>query len=65
VALLVMIVTVTHIYQGLLMSQMSYSGCGSVAKINCNVTGPSPAMLAAVGEQGYRVAESCLVGRGR
>jgi hypothetical protein len=50
------------------MSQMSYSGCGvscgSVAKISCNVTGPSPAMLAAVGEQGYRVAERCLVGSG-
>ena len=44
------------------MSQMSYSGCGSVAKFGCNVTGPSPAMLAAVGEQGYRVAERCPVG---
>jgi hypothetical protein len=33
------------------MSQMSYNGCGSVAEISCNVTGPSPAMLAAVGER--------------
>ena len=47
------------------MSQMSYSGCGSVAEISCNVTGPSPAMLAAAGEQGYRVAERCPVGSGR
>ena len=49
------------------MSKMSYSGCvsfGSVAEISCNVTGPSPAMLAAVGEQGYRVAERCQVGSG-
>ena len=45
------------------MSKMSYSGCvsfGSVAEISCNVTGPSPAMLAAVGEQSYR----CPVGSG-
>ena len=44
---------------------MSYSGCasrGSVAVISCNDTGPSPVMLAAVGEQGYRVAERCPVG---
>ena len=47
------------------MSQMSYSGCGSVAEISCNVTGPSPAMLAAAGEQGYRVAERCPVGSRR
>jgi hypothetical protein len=40
------------------MSQMSYSGCGSVAEISRTVTGPSPAMLAAGGEQGYREAES-------
>ena len=49
------------------MSQMSYSGCascGSVAEIGCNVTGPSPAMLAAVEEQGYCVAERCPVGSG-
>jgi hypothetical protein len=41
---------------------MSYSVCGSVAEISRNVTGPSPAMLAAGGEPGYRVAESCPVG---
>ena len=49
------------------MSKMSYSGSasrGSVAEISCNVAGPSPAMLAAVGEQGYRVAERCPVGSG-
>jgi len=49
------------------MSKMSYSGCasrGSVAEISCNVTGPSSAMLAAVGEQSCRVAERCLVGSG-
>ena len=54
--------------QYLLMSKMSYSGCashGSVAEMCCNVTGPSPAMLAAVGEQGYRVAERCPVGSWR
>ena len=42
------------------MSKMSYSGCasrGSVAEMCCHVTGPSPAMLAAVGERSYRVAE--------
>ena len=49
------------------MSKMSYSGCasrGSVAEISCNVIGPSQAMLAAVGEQSYRVAERCPVGSG-
>ena len=47
------------------MSKMSYSGCasrGSVAEISCNVAGSFPAMLAAAGEQGYRVAERCPVG---
>jgi hypothetical protein len=44
---------------------MSYSGCGSVAEISRTVTGPSPAMLAAGGEQGYREAESCPVGSGQ
>ena len=56
----------THI-QYLLMSKMLYSGCasrGSVAEMCCNVNGPSPAMLAAVGEQSYRVAERCPVGSG-
>ena len=35
-----------------------------VAEISCNVTGPSPAMLAAVGEMCYREAERCPVGSG-
>ena len=44
---------------------MSYSGCasrGSVAELCCNVTCSPPAMLAAVGEQGYRVVERFPVG---
>jgi hypothetical protein len=68
VGLLVMTVTVTHIYNiYLCLKSCSWCcvDCLSVAEISCNFTGPSPAMLAAVGERGYRVAELCPVGSGR
>ena len=45
----------THITTFIDVLKMSYSGCagrGSVAEISCNVTGPSPAMLAAAGRTG-------------